>query len=374
MRATLQSGLLAGGPRPGATFHTRYRTELQLLAAVVVLAAVFSGLYPDTFASWGNAENVSRQGAVLLVVAIGQMFALLVGGFDISVGANMGFASTVGALVMLDHGLVAGVVVGIASATAVGLVNGILIARLGISPFVATLGMLTFIVGLANELSDGASVFGLPDGLRWLGAADWGPIPSTVGIAVIVIFAAWVLLARTRIGLYLYGIGGSRETCQLAGIPVVRYEVIAYTATGFLAGLGGIMLASRVSVGQASLGAGFELLSIATAVIGGVAIGGGVGRLSGVILGVALLAVLTTGMDIAQLSEFVQSMVTGAVLIGAVLFDRFRRVPIHRLSSAVRFRKRDQAGAAGPASPPGHAAEPGDGPGGGSDSPKEEGR
>lgn len=134
------------------------------------------------------------------------------------------------------------------------------------------------------------------------------------------------------------------------------------------------MLASRVSVGQASLGAGFELLSIATAVIGGVAIGGGVGRLSGVILGVALLAVLTTGMDIAQLSEFVQSMVTGAVLIGAVLFDRFRRVPIHRLSSAVRFRKRDQAGAAGPASPPGHAAEPGDGPGGGSDSPKEEGR
>ena len=308
------------------------RTEFQIFVAAAILAAVFSALYADRFATVSNAENMSRQAAVLLVVAIGQMFALLVGGFDISVGANMGFTSTVAGLVMLDHGLAAGILVGLGAATFVGLANGFLIAKLGVSPFIATLGMLTFITGLANHLSDGASVFGMPSGLRWFGAADWGPIPSTVGIGLIVITLAWFLLTRLRIGLYLYGIGGSRDASLLAGIPVARYEVAAYTVTGFLAGLGGIMLMSRVSIGQASLGQGFELLSIATAVMGGVAIGGGVGRLSGVVMGVALLAVLTTGMDIAQLSEFVQAMVTGGVLVAAVVIDRFRGVPLHRFS------------------------------------------
>jgi ribose/xylose/arabinose/galactoside ABC-type transport system permease subunit len=312
------------------------RTEFQIFVAAAVLALIFSALYPDRFASFSNVENMSRQAAVLLVVAIGQMFALLVGGFDISVGANMGFTSTVAGLVMIDHGLTAGILVGLGAATLVGLTNGLLIAKLGVSPFIATLGMLTFITGLANHLSDGASVFGMPSGLRWFGAADWGPIPSTVGIGVIVIAVVWFVLTRLRLGLYLYGIGGSREASLLAGIPVARYEVAAYTITGLLAGLAGIMLMSRVSIGQASLGQGFELLSIATAVMGGVAIGGGVGRLSGVVMGVALLAVLTTGMDIAELSEFVQAMVTGAVLVAAVVIDRFRGVPLHRFGGLLR--------------------------------------
>jgi ribose/xylose/arabinose/galactoside ABC-type transport system permease subunit len=150
-----------------------------------------------------------------------------------------------------------------------------------------------------------------------------------VGIAAVVFVVASVLLSRTRPGLYIYAIGGSRETAVLAGVRAKRYELLAYTACGFLAGVAGLMLASRVSVGQASLGQGFELLSIATAVIGGVAIGGGVGRLSGVILGVALLSVMTTGMNIAGLSEFIQEILTGIVLVAAVLIDRLRtRRPI----------------------------------------------
>jgi ribose transport system permease protein len=236
----------------------------------------------------------------------------------------MGLSSTVAALTMLEFGFVPGVLAGLATGALVGLTNGALIARLRVTPFVATLAMLAAARGLANQISDGSSVSGLPQEFRVFGGGDWGPIPATVGIATVVVVLATVFLSHTRPGLYLYAIGGSRETAVLAGVRTVRYEVLAYTLCGFLAGVGGLMLASRVSVGQASLGQGFELLSIATAVIGGVAIGGGVGRLTGVILGVILLSVMTTGMNIAQISEFIQQILTGAVLVAAVLIDRVR--------------------------------------------------
>jgi ribose transport system permease protein len=254
----------------------------------------------------------------------------------------MGFVSVVVALVATEHGgLGVGVPAGLAVGALIGLVNGVIIAALGVSPFVVTLAMLTFLVGLGNQISDGASVAAPTGVYKYLGAADWGPIPSALGIAAIVLVFAWVLLARSRFGLYVYAIGGSRETCRLAGTPVVRYEVLAYTVCGLLAGVGGLILGSRTLVGQAELGAGFELDSIAAAVIGGAAIGGGVGRLSGVVLGVALLTVLQTGMDITGVGEFRQRMVTGAVLILAVFISQLRAGGFRALLgtlSGTRFR------------------------------------
>lgn len=301
-----------------------YATELQLLGGLAALALFFSLKYSHTFGTTTNLTNLARQGAILLVVAIGEMFALVIGGFDISVGANMGFTSTVSALVMTHHGVPAGIVSGLAAATGAGLANGILIAVLRISPFVATLATLTFLFGLANQVSNGTSVGNLPNAFLWVGAKNWGPLPSTFCIALGVTILAWIVFTRTRAGLYVYAIGGSRDTSRLGGVPVVRYEILAYTVCGFLAGVGGIMLSSRVTVGQASLGSGTELQAIAAAVIGGVAIGGGVGRLWGVLLGVAILQVLQTGMDIAGLTEFVKDMVTAGVLVGSVLVTNLR--------------------------------------------------
>lgn len=317
-----------------------HRTEVRLLLAVVVLGAIFVLVFPEQFGSARNAENILRHASVLLVVAMGQMFALLVGGFDISVGATMGLSATLGAMVMVQYGTLAGILAGLGAAVLVGVVNGILISRFRVSPFVATLGMMTFVGGLANHLSNGRSIAGLPLDFGWFGRFNWGPIPSTFGLAVIFGVLAWFLLNRTRPGLNMYAIGGSRNTSILAGIPVVRTEIAAYTACSLLAGVAGLMLASRVVVGQASLGSGYELLSIATAVIGGVAIGGGVGRILGVILGVMLLSIITTGMNIAGLSEFVQQMLTGAVLIVAVLIDQFRGRGGRRLGTLLSLRRR----------------------------------
>ena len=307
------------------TLGSSHRTEIQLLVGVLGLVALYSFLYPEIFPTTGNMAEMSRVGGILLVIAIAQTFALVVGGFDISVAANMGFVSIVMALTTVSgQPLWIGVGLGLAAGTAVGFTNGILIARLGVTPFVATMGMLTFLYGLANQLSNGGSIAGLPKELRLLGRGDWGFLPASVGMAIIAGVVAWVILNRTRLGLYIYSIGGSREAARTAGIPVVRYELLAYTLCGFFTAIGGVMLTSRVSVGQSTLGQGYELLSVATAVIGGVAIGGGKGRLSGVILGVVLLTVLTTGLDIGGINTFMQQMVTGAVLVGAVLIAKAR--------------------------------------------------
>src|SRR5690625_1751459 len=183
-----------------SVFTGNYRTEAVLILAILVVALFFIALFPDRFATWTNLENVARHAAILLVIAVGQMFALLVGGFDISVGTTMGLASTVGALVMRDHGLIVGIFAALASALLVGLINGILIGHFRVSPFVATLGMMTFGLGAASHISDGRSVSGLPQAFGWLGRYSWGIIPSTVGIAVIIGILTWIFLNRGRLG------------------------------------------------------------------------------------------------------------------------------------------------------------------------------
>jgi ribose transport system permease protein len=331
-----------GSRKPDTTARRSVRrfafgNDAQLVVALAVLSAIFAITYTDTFASAANLQDMTRVGSILLIVALGQTFALMVGGFDISVGATMGLVSTVAALEMRDGASVgAAVAIAVMCGVVVGFTNGIVVAVLQVPPFVATLGMMTFLGGLSNHLSDGASISGLPDEFRRFGASDWGPLPSSVIIAATVATIAWLLLGRLRFGLYLQAIGGSRATARTSGIAVARYEVLAYATCGLLAAVGGIVLASRVTVGQASLGQGYELLSIATAVIGGVAIGGGTGRLRGVLLGVALFIVLTTGLDIAGVGQFEQQMVTGAVLVLSVIATQRHRlkIPVRRRRTA----------------------------------------
>lgn len=311
---------------------SKHSTELQLLVGLALLILIFSLIEPSIYPTVDNVRNIARQAGILLVVAIGQMFAITVGGFDLSVGANMGFTSVATAQALGAHGVAAAIIIGLLVGAAIGLVNGLLIARLRVSPFVVTMAMLYFLTGYSNVRSAGASVIANDPAFKWFGRNDWGFLPSTIGIGLIVLLLAVVFTGRTRIGLYVYGIGGSRETCRLAGIPVARYEAITYMITGMLAGAGGIMAASRVSVGQTGLGAGYELRSIAAAVIGGAVIGGGKGRLSGVFLGVALMTCLTVGLGVTGTSTFQQQMAIGVALVVAVLISQIRGGRIRRLA------------------------------------------
>jgi len=315
--------------------------EIQIFIAIVILTGIFSYAYPDSFATSGTLLNMARVSGILLVVSIGQSFALIVGGFDISVGATMGLVSVIGALLM-RHGLDVGAAVAVAilAGAVVGLINGIGISVLGVTPFVMTLGVLTSARGLADQFANGRVITGFPHAFAYYGRLSWWGIPSAACIAVAVLVIAWLILQRTRAGLYIFAIGGSRETTRVAGVFVELYEVLAYTLCGAMAGVGGVMLTSRVAVAQGSLGTGYELLSVATAVIGGVLIGGGVGRLTGVVLGVILVTVLTTGLDIAGVNPFIQQIVTGLVLISAVLLSKARALSIHSLLRQIALPRR----------------------------------
>lgn len=306
-------------------------TELTLLGVVIAVAAAMSIWQPQEFATTSNLQNMAQQGAVLAIVAMGQMFPLLVGGFDISVGSLIGVSSVVGVEVMLSHGLVPGLFAGILSAGALGLVNGVLIGRLGLSPFVVTLGMLSFARGLALTISGGAPVTGTPESFTYFGAHEYGPIPGTVVVAAAVAVLVLILLTVTRAGLYLYATGSNSRATRTAGVPVTRYTMLAYVISGLLAGVAGLVLSSRLASGQPTLGEGYELQSIAVAVIGGVAIGGGKGRPQGVLLGVVFLTMVTSGLNIAGVDTFIQQMVIGAIIVIAVLWDRVRIGGVGRL-------------------------------------------
>jgi ribose/xylose/arabinose/galactoside ABC-type transport system permease subunit len=315
--------------------------EIQIFIAIVILASVFSYAFPDSFATSGTLLNMARVAGIMLVVSIGQSFALIVGGFDISVGATMGLVSVVCALLM-KHGFAVNeaVTLGVLAGAGVGLINGIGISILGVTPFVMTLGILTAARGLADQLANGRVITGFPAEFAFYGRLSWWGIPSAACIALVVLVIAWFILQRTRAGLYIFSIGGSRETTRVTGVFVELYEALAYTLCGTMAGVGGIMLTSRVAVAQASLGQGYELLSVATAVIGGVLIGGGVGRLTGVVLGVILVTVLNTGLDIAGVNPFVQQIVTGLVLISAVLLSKARALSLHTLARQIAIVRR----------------------------------
>ena len=307
--------------------------EIQIFLAIVVLAILFSYAFPDSFATSGTLLNMARVAGIMMVVSIGQSFALIVGGFDISVGATMGLVSVICALLM-KRGLEVpeAVGLGVLAGSTVGLINGIGISILGVTPFVMTLGILTAARGFADQLANGRVITGFPHEFALYGRASWWGVPSAACIAAATLVFAWFILQRTRAGLYIFAIGGSRETTRVAGVFVELYEVLAYTLCGTMAGVGGIMLTSRVAVAQGSLGQGYELLSVATAVIGGVLIGGGVGRLTGVVLGVILVTVLNTGLDIAGVNPFIQQIVTGLVLISAVLLSKARAVSIRTVA------------------------------------------
>ena len=208
----------------------------------------------------------------------------------------------------------------------VGSVNGFVIAYLGVNPFVATLAMLTFLTGLSNELSSGASVPITDRGVSAFGADEWGPLPGTMGVGLVVVFIAYLLLNRVRAGLYIYAIGGGRETARLSGISVARYEVLAYAMCGLFAAVAGVMLASRVTLGQASLGPGWSLNPSPRRSSGAPRSAAGVGRLLGAAMGVGILTVLTSGLEIVGVSEFARQMVTGVVLVVAVAFNQRGRI------------------------------------------------
>jgi ribose transport system permease protein len=306
--------------------------SLPLLMAAMELA-VFS-LEPRVL-SPRNIVNILNQSSYLFLFASGQMIVILTRGFDLSLGTTVSAVSVASALAMtslasagVSDGLVvtAGLGVGLGFGALVGVFNGVCVSRLGISPFIVTLGSLNICMGLATTMSGGRPVFNVPDAFSGaLYNGVWIPgvsIPLT--LAIVVCLLLYFLLDRTRFGRSLYLIGNNPRAAYLAGLPSRRYLALAYVACSLLAAFGSLMLTARTGSGEPNLGGSLMLESIAAAVIGGVSLQGGVGGVVPVILGTLFVTMLSNAMDLLEVGGYVQQILLGCVIIGAIFLDRIR--------------------------------------------------
>ena len=313
---------------PG-NLRERFSGAVSQLAAAgaLVVVFVFLSIVSPVFLTSNNLFNVGVQIAVTAVIAVGMTLVIVTAGIDLSVGSVAALSGVLGAMLMVNFGLppLLGVVGGTLVGATAGLVNGFLITAAGLSPFIATLGMLTVARGLVFVVSGGVAVFGAPGSFRLLGQGVVGPIPIPIIALVVVALVGYFVLSRTRLGRYSYAIGSNPEAARLSGIPVNRYLLAVYVISGALAGFGGMIAASRVNSGQPNFGVALELDVIAAVVIGGASLFGGRGTIIGTLIGAFLIALIRNGAVLLDVNLFYQQIIVGVVIWLAVYWDQLRR-------------------------------------------------
>jgi ribose transport system permease protein len=329
---------------PGGLLHALRLlfVRLGVLPFLLLIAVVIFALLSSRFLTGQNILNVARQSTYLTMVAMGQMLALLTGGFDLSVGTTLAITSVVGAMAMaavaaaqpdaVALAIALGMLAGFGAGLSVGVVNGIGIALFNVSPFMMTLGAASIFFGIALYLTGGMPVYGMPQAFGSIfGFGQLLDIPAPVYVTVALILLMYLLLNWTRMGRYLYAIGGNLKASQLSGISTRAYLFGAYVLCSALTAIAGVMLTARLQSGEANIGATTALESIAACVIGGVSLRGGSGRLGNVVLGAIFIGLVQNGMNLARIESYLQTVVIGVLLILAVIADQLRQRFIARL-------------------------------------------
>ncbi|MEG5139661.1 MULTISPECIES: ABC transporter permease subunit [unclassified Microcoleus] len=317
----------SGSDRQKASKAQAWRNFIQvagILPILVGICIIFSLVTPN-FLSVGNLINVIRQASINIVLATGMTFVILTGGIDLSVGSILGVTAVVGVLVSLVPGLGwFAVPAALIAGVFLGLLNGSLIAYLGLPPFIVTLGSYTALRGVAYLVANGTTVINRNLTFAWIGNSYVGPIPWLVIIAFLAVLASWFVLRRTVLGRHIYAVGGNIRAARLTGIKVSRVLLFVYGVSGLLSGLGGIMSASRLYSATGMLGQGYELDAIAAVILGGTSFTGGIGTIWGTLLGALIIALLNNGLTLMNVSFFWQLVVKGLVIIIAVTIDKVR--------------------------------------------------
>jgi len=296
---------------------------LLALIALCVGLAVLS----DRFLSPINLTNILLQASVMSIVAIGMTYVIIAGGFDLSVGSVVAASGCVAAWVMLETNVIVGIAAGVAVGAGVGFVNGTVVTRFRVSPFIATLGAMVVVRGLALLITDGRPVVGddgLPEAFLELGRGRILGIHYLIWVpALLFVGFAW-LLHMTAYGGRVFATGGNREAAFLAGIRVERVVTSAYVWCGTLAGVAGVMLASRLQSGQPTAGEFYELTAIAAVILGGASLQGGEGKLYRSLIGVFIMMVLANGLNILNVHSYWQRIAVGMVIVAAAAADQFK--------------------------------------------------
>ncbi|MBD2246982.1 ribose ABC transporter permease [Nostoc sp. FACHB-888] len=296
-----------------------------ILPILVIICILFAFLSPN-FLTGNNIVNILRQASINIVLATGMTFVILTGGIDLSVGSILAVSAVVALLVSLLPALSwAAVPAALLAGLFLGLLNGALITFLDVPPFIVTLGSLTALRGVAFLIAQGTTLINRDINFAWVGNTYLGPFPWLVIIALLSVIASWFVLRQTVLGVQIYAVGGNERAARLTGIKVNRVLLFVYGISGLLAGLAGIMSASRLYSASGVLGQGYELDAIAAVILGGTSFTGGIGTIGGTLLGALIIAILNNGLTLLNLSYFWQLVVKGLVIILAVMIDRLRR-------------------------------------------------
>jgi ribose/xylose/arabinose/galactoside ABC-type transport system permease subunit len=309
---------------------SRRGRQLGTLAGLFALGLLLTALTPH-FLTVSNLINVMEQTSINALIAVGMTFVILSGGIDLSVGSLVALSG-----VLMGSALQAGVppllavTAGVLAGAAGGLVNGLLVTLARLPPFIATLGMMSVARGLALMYTDGRPVSGFGAGFRQLATGRLAHVPVPVLVTLAVYLLAWLLLTRTRFGRYVYAIGGNEEAARLSGVPVRFHKTMVYVLSGVMSGLGAAVLTARLNSAQPIAGMMYELDAIAATVIGGTSLLGGSGSIGGTLIGALIMGVLRNGLNLLGISSFLQQVVIGLVIIGAVSLDSMLKTPDRR--------------------------------------------
>jgi ribose transport system permease protein len=317
----------------------RWLNTLGPVLALLVVYGLFAMIAPQSFRTARNLETIARQTTIVGMAALGMTLVIISGGIDLSVGSVVALSTVVIAW-LLQHGgagPVTAAVGGVAAAAFFGLISGLLITRLRVVPFIVTLGMMLVVRGTAKGIGQNQKIDVDPALLKWLDELlasvgreqGWMLVPPGVWLLIILAVTMAALLRYTRLGRHTFAIGSNEQTARLCGVAVERVKVLVFTLGGAFAGLAGLMQFSRLTVGDPTVAVGLELDVIAAVVIGGGSLGGGEGSILGALVGALIMTVIASGCTQMGLPNWVQEIITGAIIISAVALDRLR----HRRSA-----------------------------------------
>jgi putative xylitol transport system permease protein len=302
---------------------------IYLAFAILVIALSFANQY---FLTQSNISNVLLQTSINGVLAFGMTFVVITRGIDLSVGSVLALAgivsssfattSSIAAVAGGPYPVFVALAIGVLIGAATGAIVGVIVARFAVPAFVATLGMLSAARGLTLIYAGGRPVPALTPQFRWIGTGNLFGIPAPVIIFGAVFLFSWFILSRTRFGRYVYAVGGNPRAAKTSGIDVIRIRFAVYVICGALAGLAGMLLAARTGSALTQAGIGYELDAIAAVVIGGVSLSGGVGRVTGTLIGALIIGVMNNGLDLMGIESYYQQVLKGMLIVGAVMLDQ----------------------------------------------------
>ena len=293
-----------------------------IYVALIALFIIFSCLSSD-FLTPTNLLNIARQIAVLGVASVGMTYVILIGGIDLSTGSIITFVNIIAAYFMVNSGMNMwlAILISLIASTSIGFLNGFLVANLNIPSLIVTFASQTIFEGFAYIISNGMPIFGFPKSFATIGQGYLGFIPVPVIIMIVVFLIGGFLLNKTYFGRYFYALGGNETASKMAGIRVKRMKYLIFSLSGFFAGIAGIIMLARTNSGQPTAGKGYEFQVITAVALGGVSLSGGSGKLSNVVACVFIMGILKNGIVLLNVSEYVQMVVEGVILLLAVGFD-----------------------------------------------------